>query len=338
MSNPKAKKVDCECRIVCADSRTELRNWKNQIDLIVTSPPYADARHKHYDSIGPDQFKDWFLTFHTPFYEALKPTGSLVINIKDKVVDGVRHRYVWQTIEALAAHGWFCIDDYVWRKTNPMPGYWPTRLRDGWEYCFHLAKSTRPFMDQDGVLIPAGNWTESRLAKLGQNDLTRHNSANKSGFGRDLSKWVGKETVLPSNVISAALVGKDKGHPAVFPVDIPEFFIKLLCPPNGMVCDPFGGSGTTGIAANNLSRRCLLIENNREYCTTAIARLKKSGVTAIEHPPSDPTNHTEVPQDTAEQICFFDKPVVFKSDESINGHGPKRKAKAVKYTIKRQRP
>lgn len=268
-------KADTTCTIVQADSREVLREYEGQVDLIITSPPYADARHKHYDSVHPDKFVDWFLTFHEPFYKALKPTGSLVLNIKDKVVDGVRHRYVWHTIEALSSRGWFAIDDYLWHKTNPMPGYWPSRLRDGWEYCFHLAKSKRPYFNADAVRQPIGDWVGSRLAKLGENDLSRHNSVNESGFGRDISKWVGKQTVLPSNVISRALVGKNKGHPAVFPVDLPLFFIKLLSPENGFVVDPFGGSGTTGIAALSAGRRCVLIDNNEQYCKAAIKRLRE---------------------------------------------------------------
>ncbi|HEX8557372.1 MAG TPA: site-specific DNA-methyltransferase [Pyrinomonadaceae bacterium] len=263
--------------MVRGDSREELKAYEGQVDLIVTSPPYADARHKHYDSVHPDKFVDWFLTFHEPFWNALKPTGSLVINIKDKVVDGVRHRYVWHTIEALCRQGWFSIEDYLWHKTNPMPGYWPTRLRDGWEYCFHLARSKRPYMNQAAVRKPIGDWVESRLAKLGENDLSRHNSANASGFGRDISRWVGQQTVLPSNVLSLPLVGKNKGHPAVFPVDLPLFFIKLLCPDGGFVVDPFGGSGSTGLAALSVGRRCLLIDNNEQYCQAAIKRLREEG-------------------------------------------------------------
>ncbi|MGH7600373.1 MAG: DNA-methyltransferase, partial [bacterium] len=190
------------------------------------------------------------------------------------VVDGVKHRFVWHTIEALCERGWFAIEDYLWHKPNPMPGYWPTRLRDGWEYCFHLAKSKRPFFNADAVRKPIGDWVESRLRNLGKNDLTRHNSVNASGFGRDISKWVGKETVLPSNVLTIPLVGKNKGHPAVFPVELPLFFIKLLCPENGMVADPFAGSGTTGIAALSLGRHCILLDNNVQYCQEAVKRLQ----------------------------------------------------------------
>lgn len=271
------RNLETTCTIIQGDSREVLPEFKEQVDLIVTSPPYADARKKHYDSVHPDDFVEWFMTFHEPFYAALKPTGSLIINIKDKVVNGVRHRYVWRMIEALSDRGWLAIEDYIWHKTNPMPGYWPNRLRDGWEYCFHLAKTPKPFFNADAVRQPIGDWVDSRLKNLGENDLSRHNSVNESGFGRDISKWVDKKTVLPSNVISLALVGKNKGHPAVFPVGLPAFFIKLLCPEDGLVVDPFGGSGTTGIAALELGRRSILIDNNSDYYEAAIQRLLAQG-------------------------------------------------------------
>ncbi|MFN7207475.1 MAG: DNA-methyltransferase [Burkholderiales bacterium] len=263
------------CLILCDDSQSALKNFQLQADLIITSPPYADARKNHYDSIHPNEFADWFCQFHEPFWNALKPDGSLVINIKDKVIDGVRHRYVWKTIEKLADLGWLCIDDYIWHKPNPMPGFWPTRLRDGWEYCFHLAKTKRPYINQDGVRKPVGDWVKSRLEKLGKNDLSRQNSVNKSGFGRDISRWVGKTTVLPSNLLTLPLVGKNKGHPAVFPIDLPEFFIKLLSRPNSLIIDPFGGSGTTAIAAINNGRDCVLIDNNLSYCELAHQCIQK---------------------------------------------------------------
>ncbi len=268
------EKAGVACTVITGDSRDILKEFEGQVDLIVTSPPYADSRRRHYDSVHPDKYAEWFLDFHEPFYNALKPTGSFILNIKDKVVDGVRHRYVWHTIEALCERGWYSIEDYVWHKPNPVPGRWPTRLRDGWEYCFHLAKSKRPFFNANAVKQPVGDWVESRLKKLGENDLSRHNSANDSGFGRDVSKWVGKDKVLPSNVLSLGLVGTNKGHPAVFPVALPSFFIKLLCPEDGLVIDPFGGSGTTGVAALMLSRQCVLIDNNPQYCEEAIKRLQ----------------------------------------------------------------
>ena len=95
------------CTIYLGDSRKILSSFKNSVNLIVTSPPYADARRNHYDSVLPDKYKDWFLTFNDVFYSCLLPNGSFVLNIKDKVVNGVRHRYVWDTIQALSTLGWY---------------------------------------------------------------------------------------------------------------------------------------------------------------------------------------------------------------------------------------
>jgi site-specific DNA-methyltransferase (adenine-specific) len=263
-----------EYHIINDDARKALTRFRGRADLIVTSPPYADARKRHYDSIDPDEYAAWFATFHEPLAAALKPTGSLVINIKDKVVDGVRHRYVWETIRSLERLGWYSIDDYLWHKPNAMPGFWPTRLRDAWEYCFHLSRSKRPYVDFDAVKRPIGDWATSRLAKLGQNDTTRQNSANASGFGRNISRWASRKTVLPDNVLSLPLVGTNKGHPAVFPVELPAFFIRLLSPQDGLVIDPFAGSGTTAVAAIQERRSCVLIDNNKLYCRQAEERLR----------------------------------------------------------------
>ncbi len=263
------------CDIHCGDSRDIVANFNESIDLIVTSPPYADARKNHYDGIDPSDFPDWFLSFSKIFWKSLKPTGSFILNIKDRVVNGVKYHFVWKTIDLLEKNGWYCIDDYIWYKTNPMPGYWPTRLRDGWEYCFHLSKTKKPYINQDAVRIPLGDWAKTRLSKLNDNDLQRHNSENKSGFGRDISKWVDRKTVLPSNVLSVPLVGKNKGHPAVFPIELPSFFIKLLSKPGDTILDPFAGSGTTGIAALNLGRNCILIDNKNKYCKLSSERIAK---------------------------------------------------------------
>ncbi len=257
--------------VVHGDSRQVLATMTGQVDLIFTSPPYADARKKHYDSIDPNVFPEWFLAFSDVFAKCLKPSGSLVINIKDKVVNGVRNRYVWRTLMALESAGWCAIDDYVWQKPNPMPGYWPSRLSDAWEYCFHLSRSTRPYFSHESVKKPIGSWAEPRLRNL---DELRNDSATGSGFGRDLNKWKNKATVLPNNVVSVPLVGRNKQHPAVFPLGLPRFFIKLLCPPDGLVVDPFGGSGTTAVAALQENRRAISIDNNAAYCEVALSRIQ----------------------------------------------------------------
>ncbi len=257
------------------DAREVLAHYPDgAFNLIVTSPPYADARRKHYDSIAPDDYADFLLSFHAQFWRVLADDGSFVLNIKDKVVDGVRHRFVWQTVLALAEQGWRCVDDYIWAKRNSMPGYWPNRLRDEWEYCFHLTKNRSFAMYQDAVKQPIGEWAEKRMAKLnGKTDRERHNSDTASGFGLDLRRWKGKKMVLPSNVLHIGLVGKNMGHPAVFPVELPAFFIKLFTRPGDTVLDPFGGSGSTALAAEALERNVVLIDTKAEYIEVMRERL-----------------------------------------------------------------
>lgn len=258
------------------DTRKELAKYPDgYFNLIITSPPYADARKNHYDSISPDNFPDFILSFHDQFWRVLAEDGSFVLNIKDKVIDGVRNRYVWKTIMAFAEKGWKCVDDYLWIKPNAMPGYWPNRLRDEWEYCFHMTKNNKFAMYQDAVKKPMGAWAEKRLAKLNGKSAIRHNSENNSGFGRDLRKWIGKDWVLPGNTVCVPLIGKNMGHPAVFPVGLPDFFIKLFSKENDNILDPFAGSGSTGLSALRLNRNVTLIETKEEYIKVIKERLHK---------------------------------------------------------------
>ncbi len=261
--------------IVHADCRKHLPALAQQVDLIVTSPPYADARQPHYDSVAPHDYPDWFMSFHEPLWQALKPEGSFILNMKDKVVRGVRHHYVWATIEKLIGLGWHCIDDYIWHKKTSMPGYWPTRLRDAWEYVFHLSKVKKPYINQDAVKVSMAISTQQRLTRLNASQSMKVISATGSRFQRNFTNWLHKKQVLPSNVLHLCPENRNQGHPAVFPVALPQFFIRLLSKPNDLVIDPFAGSGTTGLAALSLGRRCVLIDNQLSYCQIAEQRLSQ---------------------------------------------------------------
>lgn len=263
--------------VYSGDSRDILKSFPDgYFNLIVTSPPYADARANHYDSIKPDEYVEFMLSFHDQLWRVLADDGSFVLNVKDKVVNGIRHRFVWHTIEALSERGWLCVDDYLWIKPNAMPGYWRNRLRDEWEYCFHMTKQKRFAMYQDAVRREIGNWTEARLNNLTGKSSERHNSENKSGFGRDLRNWLNKDTVLPGNTVRVALVGKNMGHPAVFPVGLAAHFINLFTKPGDKVLDPFAGSGSTGLAAEQLDRNVVMIDIKAEYFETIRSRLEKT--------------------------------------------------------------
>jgi site-specific DNA-methyltransferase (adenine-specific)/site-specific DNA-methyltransferase (cytosine-N4-specific) len=242
------------------------------VDLVMTSPPYADARSHTYGGVHPDKYVEWFLPIGAEIMRVLKPTGSFVLNIKEKVVNGERHTYVMELIIALRSQGWLFTEEYIWHKSNCSPGYWPNRFRDAWERCLHFTRARKFYMDQHAVKVPAGDWQLTRLAKESRNDGTRHESNSKSGFGRKVSNWMGKTTALPTNVLRIAPVSRNVGHSAPFPIELPTFFIKLFSKLGDVVLDPFGGSGTTALAVEKLGRRCITIERQWEYIALAVKR------------------------------------------------------------------
>jgi DNA modification methylase len=232
----------------------------NSVDLIVTSPPYADSRKNTYGGIHPDQYVEWFLPRSAEFLRVLKPTGTFILNIKEKAVQGERHTYVIDLILKMREQGWLWTEEFIWHKKNCHPGKWPNRFRDAWERLLQFNKSRKFAMYQEAVMIPMGNWARTRLRHLGKNDVVRFDSQVKSGFGKNIANWVGREMAYPSNVLHLATETGNKNHSAVFPLALPEWFIKLFTKENDLVLDPFLGAGTTCVAAFILKRHSIGVE------------------------------------------------------------------------------
>jgi site-specific DNA-methyltransferase (adenine-specific) len=250
----------------------------NSIDLIFTSPPYADQRSGTYGGIKPDNYVGWFLPKAKEFFRVLKPKGSFILNIKERVVNGERHTYVIELILEMRRNGWLWTEEYMWHKKNSHPGKWPNRFRDNWERLLHFTKLRDFNMYQEEVMVPVGDWAKTRLKNLSEKDKSRDNSKVGSGFGKNISNWVGRDKVYPSNVLFMATECYNQQHSAVFPVSLPEWFIRLLTKPGDMVLDPFNGSGTTCVAANRLGRDYLGIDVNQDYCELAITRLQQENI------------------------------------------------------------
>src|SRR5579859_481849 len=139
----------------CLDILPELES--NSIDLIVTSPPYADQRKDTYGGVSPDKYVEWFLPIAHELKRVLKNEGSFILNIKERVVNGERHTYVLELILAMRKQGWLWTEEYMWHKRNSYPGKWPNRFRDGWERCLHFTRSKHFAMYQDAVRVPMGD-------------------------------------------------------------------------------------------------------------------------------------------------------------------------------------
>ena len=260
--------------IRCGDCLDVLKEYPdNHFELIVTSPPYADSRKNTYGGITPDAYVQWFLPRSGQFLRVLKPTGTFILNIKEKAVEGERHTYVLELILALRRQGWLWTEEFIWHKKNCHPGKWPNRFRDAWERCLQFNK-TKPFhMYQDQVMIPMGAWAKARLKHLGENDVRRFDSQVGSGFGKNISKWLGREKAYPSNVLYLATETSNRNHSATFPRALPEWFIRLFTKEDDWVLDPFVGSGTTSEVAKSLNRNSLGIEILPKYAEIAREKL-----------------------------------------------------------------
>jgi DNA modification methylase len=121
-------------KVLTGDCEEVLKNIPDDsVDLIFTSPPYADQRAETYGGIKPDQYVVWFMPKAAQFLRVLKPTGTFVLNIKERVVEGERHTYVIELILHMREQGWLWTEEFIWHKKNSYPGKWPNRFRDNWE-------------------------------------------------------------------------------------------------------------------------------------------------------------------------------------------------------------
>ncbi|KKS11710.1 MAG: modification methylase protein [Parcubacteria group bacterium GW2011_GWB1_41_5] len=248
-------------KILLGDSREILKEIdNNSIDLIVTSPPYADRRKNTYGGISTKEYVEWFLPVSEQLLRVLKPTGTFILNIKEKAENGERNTYVLELILALRKQGWLWTEEFIWHKKNSYPGKWPNRFRDSWERVLQFNKTRNFNMYQEAVMVPVGDWANNRLKNLSKTDKIRDNSKSGSGFGKNISNWLKRSMVYPSNVLQFATVCNNKNHSAVFPEALPKWFIKLSF---------FLGSGTTSEVAQRMGRNSIGIDIIPEYVEMA---------------------------------------------------------------------
>lgn len=243
---------------------------ENSIDLIVTSPPYAYNRKSTYGGVPIEGYVNWFIPISLELKRVLKPTGSFVLNIKERAVNGERQTYVIELILEMKKQGWLWTEEYIWHKKNCYPGKWTNRFRDAWERCLHFTKQKKFRMFQEEVMVPMGKWAEKRLTRLSNTDRIRDVSKVGSGFGKNVSNWLGKELVYPTNVLHLATECSNRNHSAAFPLALPSWFIKLFTQEGDVVLDPFIGVGTTALACINLKRKYIGMELKKEYYELAV--------------------------------------------------------------------
>jgi site-specific DNA-methyltransferase (cytosine-N4-specific) len=262
-----------------ADALDVLRRLAdNSVSLVLTSPPFALRRPKAYGNVEPGQYVEWFWPFAQQIHRILKPDGSFVLDLGGawNRGSGTRSLYPYHLLLRLTEI-FHLAQDFYWYNPSklPTPAEWVTirrtRVKDAVTTIWWLSKTENPNADNRRVLKPYSK-SMRRLLKDGYEPARRPSQHEISPhFRRD------NGGAIPPNILTVPNCKSNDDwfrrcraaglaiHPARFPPEVPEFFIRFLTQPRQLVVDPFAGSNTTGWVAELLGRHWLSIEINPEY-------------------------------------------------------------------------
>lgn len=257
------------------------------VDLVMTSPPYGLVRKKDYGNADADHYLEWFRPFAAAFRRVLKENGSLVIDIGGSWIPGqpTRSLYHFKLLIMLCEEfGFHLAQEFYWWNPSrlPSPAEWVTvrriRLKDAIDCVWWLSPSPWPRADNRRVSQP---YSESMLDLLDNGY-----KAMKRPSGHDISDNFSKNNgaAISSNLIALANTESNsrylryctehgiEPHPARYPAELPEFFIRMLSDPGDLVVDPFAGSCVTGEVCEALGRRWVCCDLVEEYLKGAVGR------------------------------------------------------------------
>lgn len=278
-------------RFIAGDNLRIMRGMpSDSVDLVFTSPPYADLRDYKVPgaSIKPDEYTEWFIERAFEIRRVLKPMGSFILNISDRVVDGKQQLFVFEIVLRLCRElGFNLVRDYVWYNPSSPPNIYSQgnhgRTKKSHEYCFWFSKGDTWKFHMDPIRKPYSKDMQKYLNGNGKG--ARSDNQRPSTYSFDCSKtWTdhggsdpGSVIVLGNNASNDAFSKwcRDMGthHPARFPERLAEFFIKAGSDPGDIVLDPFSGSGTCAVVAQRLGRRWIGIDINEDYCDLSRRRM-----------------------------------------------------------------
>lgn len=276
---------------LCGDSRELLRTLDSgSVDLLVTSPPFALLRQKTYGNEDQDKYVAWLCEFGREAHRVLKDTGSFVLDLGGAYQRGrpVRSLYNYRVLLAFCDEiGYQLAEEFFWFNPAklPSPIEWVNkrkiRAKDAVNTVWWFSKGDWPKADVRNVLAPYS----ARMKKLLADPASFYRPKDRPS-GHDIGAGFAKENggAIPSNLLqipntesnsqylrACKALGLDS-HPARFPSDLPRFFIRFLTDPNDLVVDIFSGSNTTGAAADELGRRWIGMELDRQYAALSAVR------------------------------------------------------------------
>ena len=254
----------------------------NSIDLVITSPPYADIINygKEVSIKKPNEYVDWLLPLFNEIQRVLKPSGSFILNINDNCKNGLRNPFIYELIYRSQKETKLRFyDTYIWHKMNGIPNGSKKRFRNTSEFIFHFVKDQKKvkwYMDR--VLQDTNIQTKKRFERNGlfkpQGDII--DGFREYNIERNL---VVKDKARPDNVFRFKTAGAARDnhikHPAPYHRDLPEYFIKFLTDEGDTVLDVFSGIATTGLPCKDLNRNYIGYELNPKYVDFSRERLTK---------------------------------------------------------------
>lgn len=258
----------------CIDTLRQVPD--DTIDLVITSPPYdGQPRYGNGERYERDWFEDVFLKVTSEVLRTLKPNGSFVLNYRSRRRNGERGTLQYELVLWLREQGFHFAEDFVWGKPSPPPGRWKAHLKDAVEFCFQFTKSDSWQFFPEHCLTEA-RWDRRDVERRKRLPHNYERVNEPSGQGRRRVQ-AGPDMVRPSTLLrlEPEFLPNPTEHPARFPVALPTFFINLLTQPKDLVFDPFAGTCTTAVAAEQLGRRWLVTELDASYTTVLPDRLQR---------------------------------------------------------------
>lgn len=277
------------------------------INLIVTSPPFGLVRKKDYGNVDADQYLDWFRPFAKEFRRILKDNGSFVIDIGGTWIPGqpTRSLYHYELLIMLCKEfGFHLAQEFFWWNPAklPTPAEWVNirriRVKDAIDCVWWLSPTPWPKANNRRVLTPYSDSMKG-LLKNGYHAKLRpsgHDISDK--FSIDNGASIPPNLIAVANTESNSVYLKRckehciKPHPARYPADLPEYFIRMLTDKGDRVFDPFAGSCVTGEVAERLNRKWICCELVKEYLegglfrfgTPTVGLKKKAPSYSLSHP------------------------------------------------------
>lgn len=258
------------------------------VDTVVTSPPYYRQRDYQSDhQIGvessPEKYIERMLEVTFQLHRVVKESGAVWIVIGDKYIDGELLGLPWRLALAMKDQGWRLRSDVIWHKPNAMPSSVKTRPTTDHEYIFFFSKSKDYYYDADAIREPHVTFSDTSKMKGGRKHFGKRGGtpeSGKNGGNNNLHDARWDQAFHPKGrnkrtVWSISLSKFREAHFAVFPESLVENCVKATCPVDGVVLDPFSGSGTTALVAAKLSRKFIAVDCVEEYCLMGQDRLNQ---------------------------------------------------------------